>query len=668
MPNTFDSEEDTRSTGNAVPHQNLSRMINQGRSFSGHERNCCFLNLGNQKESAKQFANISVGSGVDFPDDGRSVVAMDWDGDGDQDLWITNRNAPRVRFMRNNSTSESHYLSLLLLGDGRTTNRDAVGARVEVHINSKPELAGGESNSLSTKRIATLRAGEGFLAQSSKSLHFGLGTNDRIEKVIVRWPNRDVSVEEFSGLAVDTQYRLIQGSGQPRIVTRRGRPIVLTPSVPKAKPSSRAARVPAVSLLQGPTLKVKDPKTGKVVSPGEGKPLLINLWATWCPACITELSELRDHESEIRAAGLEVLAISVDGLMDDVSNRASAEAALDRMKFPFFRAMASQPLLDSLQKSHDSLVALHRPLPIPTSFLLDERGRVSVIYKGRLKVDQLLVDLKHSHGTRIERWLRSTPLPGSTIPHATIARTADALEATTHLRFAIQQQEKGLPEDAEYHYLEALRIRPDFLLAHRHLGMLYLKTKRWKKAETHLQQVIIADSNDSDVHFALARSFFGQKQLTRAESALERTIRVNQNHVPALYDLGSLLHTVRGQASKAIHYYQRVLEIDPNHIAVQNNLAWLYATHPDSQIRNATEALRLAHRVVAQPAGKNAIYLDLLGVAYAECGEFENAIVTARKALAAARVESNTRLSKQIEQRIALYSRNQAYREPLAER
>ena len=135
-------------------------MMRRGRSYSGRERNCVFLNTAKPDGS---FANISAASGIDFPDDGRALVTTDWDHDGDLDVWISNRNAPRLRFFRNDVPIDNHHLTIRLQGTAPTTNRDAIGARVKVIIAGSQPL------------IKTLRAGESFLSQSSKALHFGLG-------------------------------------------------------------------------------------------------------------------------------------------------------------------------------------------------------------------------------------------------------------------------------------------------------------------------------------------------------------------------------------------------------------------------------------------------------------------------------------------------------------
>ena len=102
-------------------------LIRAGGSLSGNERNCAFLSMGRQR-----FANVSGISGLDYPEDGRAMTVCDWDQDGDLDVWFLNRNGPQVRFLRNDVPVDNHFLALRLSGNGTTSNRDAIGARVEV--------------------------------------------------------------------------------------------------------------------------------------------------------------------------------------------------------------------------------------------------------------------------------------------------------------------------------------------------------------------------------------------------------------------------------------------------------------------------------------------------------------------------------------------------------
>ena len=111
-------------------YDRLVRMLSEGRSWSGKERHCAFLNTGSTTAANGRFASIASVSGIDFPDDGRGLAVVDWDHDGDLDLWLSNRSAPRIRFLRNKSTGANQSLMLHLVGNGTTTNRDAIGARV----------------------------------------------------------------------------------------------------------------------------------------------------------------------------------------------------------------------------------------------------------------------------------------------------------------------------------------------------------------------------------------------------------------------------------------------------------------------------------------------------------------------------------------------------------
>ena len=160
-----------------------------------------------------------------------------------------------------------------------------------------------------------------------------------------------------------------------------------------------------MTLLKGPRLQIRN-NSGGIVTPGAGQPVLVNLFASWCPACVVELTEFRDREVEIRAAGIEIISLSVDGLGEDSSTPEAAKQLLERLDYPFASAMASSELLTNLQEYHNALVSLHRPLPLPSSFLIDADGRVSVMYKGPVEVGTLLEDARQTNSSRAERWTR----------------------------------------------------------------------------------------------------------------------------------------------------------------------------------------------------------------------------------------------------------------------
>ena len=200
--------------GSADPSQSyldswgeLAGLIRQGRSFSGKERNCCFLNTRDGR-----FADVSSVTGLDHIDDGRTVALSDWDGDGDLDLWLATRTGHRLRFMRKDLGTGKDFAAFRLQGDpARGCNRAAIGARVEITLGA---AAAG-------RRTRTLYAGDGYLSQSSKWIHIGLAQGDSIAQVNVRWPGSR-KPELFEGVsATGGRYRLVQGSGRAVAQKRR---------------------------------------------------------------------------------------------------------------------------------------------------------------------------------------------------------------------------------------------------------------------------------------------------------------------------------------------------------------------------------------------------------------------------------------------------------------
>ena len=136
---------------------------------------------------------------------------------------------------------------------GVTSNRDAIGARVEATV--------GDGDSTQTL-IKTLRAGEGFLGQSSKIVHFGLGQSRQIESVTVRWPSG--TVDRFAGLNVDGCYRLVEGSTQATAVLQANRQLDLRPSANAPLPHSNVLPVALKKRVPLPRLQFRDLEYEKI--------------------------------------------------------------------------------------------------------------------------------------------------------------------------------------------------------------------------------------------------------------------------------------------------------------------------------------------------------------------------------------------------------------------
>ncbi|MCA8948691.1 MAG: ASPIC/UnbV domain-containing protein, partial [Planctomycetes bacterium] len=169
----------------------LAELVDRGYSWSGHERHCVFVNRG----GAAGFADVSALSGLDFADDGRACVALDLDGDGDRDLVFKNRSGPQLR-MLTNVHAPGRALAVRLRGVAGSHNTGAIGARVE--------LVAGDR-----RLVRCVTAGDGYLGQASRWLHFGLAGVPAPERLRVCWPG---GVEqEFAVPPAARRLVLVQG-------------------------------------------------------------------------------------------------------------------------------------------------------------------------------------------------------------------------------------------------------------------------------------------------------------------------------------------------------------------------------------------------------------------------------------------------------------------------
>ena len=82
---------------------------------------------------------------------------------------------------------------------------------------------------------------------------------------------------------------------------------------------------------------------------------------------------------------------------------------------------------------------------------------------------------------------------------------------------------------------------------------------------------------------------------------------------------------VLGKTQEALDNYWIVLRLKPGERGASNNIAWIYATHPDSRFRNGAKAVELMRPLAAAP-DCDANFLDTLAAAYAETGRFDDAL------------------------------------------
>ena len=495
-------------------------LVRQGKSWSGNERHVCFLNTGDGA-----FTDISSVAGLDLPEDGRGLALVDWDRNGTLDLLFSNRTAPQVRAFRNRGPAGeagSHFLALRL--EGTRANRDAIGARVAVSV-------GGDEK----PHLRTLRAGSGYLSQSSKWLHFGLGTASDVEEVVVRWPGGES--ESFSGASADGWYHLREGSGTaepwqpPASAALEARPLDL-PAPTQAARIVLAPRLPVLGLRFAPTtdLSALEP----IETSGEG-PLLINLWATWCGNCRHELEHLSASEGSLRRRDLRILALSVD----EPGEHEAAFRYLEEIRWPFAAGLAPPALLDVLEILRQTVLDQPEGMVLPTSFLIDRESRLAVIYRGPVTADRLLADLDPLDDPALTDRERASLFPGRWYggePARDLELLANLMRSRGFLEIATTYLAQ-IPNAAERPEWDRRNKAQSFV----ELGRALLAEGKASEALSTLRQGLDLDPTYPPLRVELANALEASGDPVAAAESLRRALELDSEYAFAHYRLGMIL-------------------------------------------------------------------------------------------------------------------------------
>ena len=258
----------------------VNELIRADGSWSGRERNTCYLNQGDGA-----FGDVSFVTGLDFAGDGRSFATLDYDHDGDLDLLIKFRTGPQVRLMRNDSP-RPRSLVVQLAGD-------AIGTRLSLKTDARTM----------TREVVS---GSSYLAQHSRRVHFALQPNENAEALNIAWPGGETTVITRPPLGL---HRIRQGeSSLTRWNPERPKPVSAA-----AEPAEEVHGTWLVEPVPAPDFTLKDLEGREhTLSALRGRKVLLTFWATWCPPCRKELSELRDNLANLQADGVAALAVSVD--------------------------------------------------------------------------------------------------------------------------------------------------------------------------------------------------------------------------------------------------------------------------------------------------------------------------------------------------------------------
>ena len=570
----------------------INLLIRSGGTWSGRERNLCYRNRGDGS-----FEDISYVSGLDLDTDGRAFVPLDLDSDGDLDLIVKNRNGSQLRAFRND-LSRNGVRPLTVRLEGRVSNRDGVGARVQVTTDRR-------------SMVREIVSGSGYLSQRSRIAVFGLMDGEVVNRLRIRWPLGEI--QEIEGPLPGLDLAVSEGQVAVRRVQRA------TP----ARGSSESSGAVSEAVGAGTWLEVPVPapdfRLPRVSRDGtqdshirlselRGNSLVLNLWATWCPPCRRELADFSSRAGDFANAGIEILAVS----LDEEPALGAVRAVVDELKLGFPVLLADKQTAEAYSVLNDHLFDRRRDLAIPTTLLLDAQGRILKVYRGETDATVILSDAVAGRGPAL-------PFEGTWVLSQPSRRFEDIAAA-----FA----ERGLRPPARQMFEEALaRGTRTPALLNNFAGVLIADGDR-RRAEDLLVESLATDPASADASINLATLLIERGDSSEAELLLRRALQSHPDDSQALSLLGSLWFS-GGRLIDAQELFQRAVRLDPEDPRMHENLGAVLASR--NRFAEAAREYESARNLGADSVG---IHVNL-GVLYMQLEQPDKALTSFRAAVRA---------------------------------
>ena len=227
------------------------------------------------------------------------------------------------------------------------------------------------------------------------------------------------------------------------------------------------------------------------------------------------------------------------------------------------------------------------------------------------------------------------------------------------LRARIQQQSGNL-EAAATDLEKVLKDQPGNAAALELRGLMAADAGDYSAAIRDFTTIAKQDPPDPLVLGQLGMLHLAAKQPRAAIGWFGKSLNIDKTLFLSLRGRSDALISI-GEHKKAAQDLKAALKLHPEDSGVLNNLAWLFATSPDDNLRDATQAIELATKACEETEWKAAHIISTLAAGYAESGDFKNACKFSQKALDAD--AGNGGIDEQLKKELNSYKENKPWRE-----
>lgn len=510
----------------------INQFVREDYSWNGHEPNVFY------KREGGRYLDYSGVSGLDVAADSRAFAVVDLDGDGRPDLVLKNRLGPQVMAYRNESANNQTPLVVELRGT--KSNRDAIGAKVE--LQDGPQRV-----------TQWLNAGSGYLSQRTKCLFFSAKQS---AKVRVTWPSG--TINEFPGLAPGRRHVLSEdGQVSSKDLNEHGKnlpspakgvndlvfePTKLIDPIPlPEKPSKAESHIFTLTDLTGDRLAI--------------------------------YSLFRRYLFDYRASLTLPLAFKMNatGLVEEIYP--GGQPALTGPALPFTGFYLAPPRRNFFRLASPFIAAGYPEAGLP--YLERALQQEPDNFKVQLAAGQIALEANRL--TDAERYLN------------TARRLGDSPELWNNLggiALARQDYRAALAQ-----FEKALQLNPKFVEALINSGQAATRLGQDTLAEQRYRAALDLRTDDADAANYLGLLLARRKDYTAAGKLFQQAITAQRDHTAAINNL-AILYATTGKVNDAVAALRYGIEVAPDYDLFHINLAKILVERGErDQARSVVEQL-----------------------------------------------------------------------------
>jgi tetratricopeptide (TPR) repeat protein len=165
------------------------------------------------------------------------------------------------------------------------------------------------------------------------------------------------------------------------------------------------------------------------------------------------------------------------------------------------------------------------------------------------------------------------------------------------------------------------------------------------------------EASNSDYYLSRGNAKAGNGDLEGANADYSESIRLNPTNGSALFNHAAILEK-KGEWNLALNAYKKAVQIKPDMAEAHNAMSWIYATCQDGTVRNGSLAVDEARTACDMVGWKDWNYIDTLAAAYAENGNYEEAVKWEKASIASGMPATALH---EAEARLVLFQQGKAY-------